>query len=100
VAEFIERRDGIACDPESVCLSGGASEAIRVCSKYLIKFNPIFAECFEIICASRWTKEGRNNGAHSPISTLFCLNRRIQFGPSWLFPRRTKQLGIGYGLNY
>lgn len=31
VAEFVERRDGIACDPESVCLSGGASEAIRVC---------------------------------------------------------------------
>lgn len=29
-AQFVERRDGFPCDPESVCLSGGASESIRV----------------------------------------------------------------------
>jgi alanine transaminase len=35
-AEFIAQRDGgIPADPENVCLSGGASESIRVCERAL-----------------------------------------------------------------
>lgn len=37
VAEFIERRDGMPCDHESVCLSGGASESIRNVLKLFIR---------------------------------------------------------------
>uniref|UniRef100_A0A1I8BTG4 alanine transaminase n=1 Tax=Meloidogyne hapla TaxID=6305 RepID=A0A1I8BTG4_MELHA len=36
VAQFIERRDGIPCDPDSVCISGGASESIRNVLKLFI----------------------------------------------------------------
>ncbi|KAF7634712.1 Aminotran_1_2 domain-containing protein [Meloidogyne graminicola] len=36
IAQFIERRDGYACDPDSVCISGGASESIRNVLKLFI----------------------------------------------------------------
>jgi alanine transaminase len=38
-AEYIQRRDCFPCDPESVCLSGGASESIRVCFALLRRFQ-------------------------------------------------------------
>ncbi|KAI3408870.1 hypothetical protein GPALN_007464 [Globodera pallida] len=37
VAQFVERRDRVPCDPESVCISGGASEAIRNVLKLFIR---------------------------------------------------------------
>ncbi|KAJ1351602.1 hypothetical protein KIN20_007685 [Parelaphostrongylus tenuis] len=37
VAEFIEKRDGVPCDPENVILSGGASESIRNVLKMFIR---------------------------------------------------------------
>nr|CAD2178080.1 unnamed protein product [Meloidogyne enterolobii] len=36
IAQFIERRDKIPCDPDSICISGGASEAIRNVLKLFI----------------------------------------------------------------
>ncbi|KAL3117686.1 hypothetical protein niasHT_010244 [Heterodera trifolii] len=39
VAQFVERRDGFPCDPESVCISGGASESIRNVLKLFVRPN-------------------------------------------------------------
>jgi len=39
VAEFIEKRDGVPSNPEDICLSGGASESIRVGYRSTIIFH-------------------------------------------------------------